>query len=93
MYNIRFFNVNEANESREEKIDLTQPHVILEKLDGSMIGPIIVNGKVRMTTKKGYSPGIANSHFFFVSIFSRTKCRKVCNCKARIWNRLSHILP
>lgn len=39
----KFFNVNERDETLASKIDLSQPHVILEKLDGSMVTPIFVD--------------------------------------------------
>lgn len=35
----KFFNVNEKPETQLDKIDWSVPHVILEKLDGSMITP------------------------------------------------------
>jgi RNA ligase len=35
----KFFNLNERPESSSENIDFSQPHSILEKLDGSMIVP------------------------------------------------------
>lgn len=38
----KFFNVNEREETQDHVIDLSRPHVILEKLDGSMIAPFIV---------------------------------------------------
>jgi RNA ligase len=40
----KFFNVGEKPETHVNKINLSTPHVILEKLDGSMIRPIIVPG-------------------------------------------------
>ena len=49
----KFFNVNERDETLVKNIDFSQPHVILEKLDGSMITPIPVNGEVRWGTKMG----------------------------------------
>ena len=36
----KFFNVDEKSETSHNNIDLSKPHVILEKLDGSMITPI-----------------------------------------------------
>lgn len=36
----KFFNVGERDETQPHLIDLSQPHVILEKLDGSMITPV-----------------------------------------------------
>lgn len=49
----KFFNANEREETRIEKIDWAKPHRILEKLDGSMISPIPVHGAIRWTTKMG----------------------------------------
>lgn len=49
----KFFNVNERDETLMHNIDLSQPHVILEKLDGSMITPFYVDGKLRWGTKMG----------------------------------------
>lgn len=39
----KFFNVNERDETQFHAIDFSQPHVILEKLDGSMITPVILS--------------------------------------------------
>lgn len=49
----KFFNVNERDETRAERVDLSQPHVILEKLDGSMITPLVFNNEVHWATKMG----------------------------------------
>jgi RNA ligase len=49
----KFFNVNERDETRFEKIDLAPKHVLLEKLDGSMVHPFYVNGHIRWATKMG----------------------------------------
>ena len=49
----KFFNINERNETQFYEIDFTQPHVILEKLDGSMITPVVVNDAIRWGTKMG----------------------------------------
>jgi RNA ligase len=40
----KFFNVNERDETQFNSIDWNQPHVILEKLDGSMITPVVLGG-------------------------------------------------
>ena len=39
----KFFNVGEKEETQPHLIDFNQPHVILEKLDGSMITPVIMS--------------------------------------------------
>ena len=49
----KFFNVNERDETQQHLIDLRQPHVILEKLDGSMITPIPIEDHFRWGTKMG----------------------------------------
>lgn len=50
----KFFNVNEKTETQLHEIDFTRPHVILEKLDGSMITPIpMADWSLRWGTKMG----------------------------------------
>jgi len=49
----KFFNVGEREEVMLSKIDLDTEHVRLEKLDGSMIHPMLVNGVIRWCTKMG----------------------------------------
>lgn len=49
----KFFNVNEREETQEYVVDLSRPHTILEKLDGSMISPFTVNGEMIWGTKMG----------------------------------------
>jgi RNA ligase len=51
----KFFNANERDETQVENIDLSKPHVILEKLDGSMIRPIPTPDRkdFRLGTKAG----------------------------------------
>lgn len=49
----KFFNVNERDETQEKVINLSDPHVILEKLDGSMIAPFKVGRKIIWGTKMG----------------------------------------
>ena len=49
----KFFNVNERDETQFGVIDFTRPHVILEKLDGSMITPVVTDAGLRWGTKMG----------------------------------------
>jgi RNA ligase len=49
----KFFNVNEREETQMRLLDMSMPHVIMEKMDGSMIRPVLVNGIVRLATKMG----------------------------------------
>ena len=49
----KFFNINERDETQAHVVDMSQPHVIMEKMDGSMIRPILVDGYLRLATKMG----------------------------------------
>ena len=49
----KFFNVNERDETQSHVVDMTSEHVIMEKMDGSMIRPLLVDGYLRLGTKMG----------------------------------------
>jgi RNA ligase len=49
----KFFNAGERLETQIKSIDVSKPHIVLEKLDGSMITPIPVEGGIRWGTKMG----------------------------------------
>lgn len=49
----KWFNVNEREETQAHSVDMSQPHVVMEKMDGSMIRPILVDGYLRLATKMG----------------------------------------
>lgn len=49
----KFFNVNERVETEQNKLPLDTVKYIFEKLDGSMITPLVINGVVRWGTKMG----------------------------------------
>ena len=49
----KFFNVNERDETQQHLLDLSRPHKILEKLDGSMVRPIPFDFGYRSATKAG----------------------------------------
>jgi RNA ligase len=49
----KFFNVNEKEETQAHMLDLSRPHVVMDKLDGSMIRPVFEYGMVRLATKMG----------------------------------------
>lgn len=59
----KFFNVNERPETHANKIDMEAHHVILEKLDGSMIRPIPVPNSdgFRLGTKAGITDVAMNA--------------------------------
>lgn len=49
----KFFNVGEREETLPHNIDLSKPHKVLDKLDGSMITPVLINDKIQWHTKMG----------------------------------------
>lgn len=49
----KFFNLNEREETNNLNIDWGIPHVVLHKMDGSMISPIFLDGEIRWGTKMG----------------------------------------
>ena len=49
----KFKNVGEDANHLPDTFDLSKPHVILEKLDGSMLVPFLLNGEIRWGTKMG----------------------------------------
>jgi RNA ligase len=49
----KFFNINQHEETLSYNINISIPHIIMEKLDGSMIRPFMVNGNFYLGTKMG----------------------------------------
>jgi len=49
----KFMNIGQTPDTQPDKIDFNQPHVIMDKLDGSMIHPAIVDGEVVFMTRMG----------------------------------------
>lgn len=49
----KWFNVGEREETLPRNINWSQSHTIFEKLDGSMIRPVVVDGYIRWGTKMG----------------------------------------
>ena len=60
----KFFNVGEKEETQLNKINLYEPHVVLEKLDGSMIRPILTPEGFRLATKAGVTDVAMNAEVF-----------------------------
>jgi len=50
---VKFFNVGERDETQPHMIDMSLPHLIEEKRDGSMLHPMLVDGYIRWMTKMG----------------------------------------
>lgn len=49
----KFFNYGEKPHTQPSVIDFSKPHVVMEKLDGSMIHPAIINDDVCFMTRMG----------------------------------------
>lgn len=49
----KFMNIGQTPDTQPDKIDFSQPHGIMDKLDGSMIHPAIVDGEVVFMTRMG----------------------------------------
>lgn len=60
----KFFNVGERDETQLDNVDLTKPHIVLEKLDGSMIRPIPTKEGFRLATKAGITEVAMNAEVF-----------------------------
>lgn len=60
----KFFNVGEKEETQTNKVNLYEPHVVLEKLDGSMIRPIPTKEGFRLGTKAGVTDVAMNAEVF-----------------------------
>lgn len=60
----KFFNVSEKEETQLNKVNLYEPHVVLEKLDGSMIRPIPTKEGFRLATKAGITDVAMNAEVF-----------------------------
>lgn len=49
----KFFNLNERDETQLHMIDFSAEHIVLEKADGSMIRPLVINGELVWASKMG----------------------------------------
>lgn len=70
----KFFNIGEKQQGDE--IDWAQPHIITEKLDGSMIHPVVMGDKVLLMTRKGHTDVArqAEKHFLNRENYFRFFC-------------------
>lgn len=55
----KFFNIGEKEETLPENIDWNNIEYVSEKIDGSLVCPVIVNGKIFWKTKKSFYSNIA----------------------------------
>lgn len=51
----KFFNYGEKSETSFAQVDFSIPHHVFEKMDGSMIHPAMIDGRVRLMTRMGLS--------------------------------------
>jgi RNA ligase len=58
----KFFNFGEREDVMS--LDLSKPHTILEKLDGSMITPVYINDTIRWCTKMGVTDVASQAEAF-----------------------------
>lgn len=49
----KFFNLGERDETRPDKVDFAAAPLVLEKLDGSMVSPILLRDRLAWTTMLG----------------------------------------
>ena len=63
----KFFNVGEREETQSHAIDLSVGHTIMEKMDGSMIRPLLVDGYLRLGTKMGVTTVAMQAEEFLVT--------------------------
>ena len=74
----KFFNVSEKEETQLNKINLYEPHVVLEKLDGSMIRPIPTADGFRLATKAGITDISEQAEKFISNKPNYSKLIKYC---------------
>jgi RNA ligase len=60
----KFFNVGEREETLPNRIDLNESHIVMEKMDGSMIRPVIADGHLRLGTKMGITEVAMNAEIW-----------------------------
>jgi T4 RnlA family RNA ligase len=72
----KFFNVGERPDTQPGLLDFDQPHDIMEKLDGSMIHPAIVNGRLRFMTRMGCTDHAAKAERHLTTALER-ECRSI----------------
>jgi len=74
----KFFNIHELDETMPELIRVDRPHVLLEKIDGSLVAPFITEGKLRFGSKMGVTDVTFHMEEHF---FTKTKIPYVEFCE------------
>ncbi|MEM2159609.1 MAG: RNA ligase [Candidatus Nitrosotenuis sp.] len=62
----KFFNMNEREDTQEHLLDFSKVCRIMDKRDGSMIHPVLVDGAVVMKSKKSFDSDVATAATKFV---------------------------
>ncbi|MEM9097638.1 MAG: RNA ligase [Pseudomonadota bacterium] len=70
----KFFNIGEREDPKE--MDWTRPHVVLDKLDGSMIHPARINGELVFMTRAGVT-----DHARAALAFASERVLKLCDAE------------
>jgi RNA ligase len=63
----KFFNVGEREETDLSVIDLSVEHSVLDKLDGSMVFPVVLGGALRLHTKSGITDTAMRAEVFLAA--------------------------
>ena len=75
----KFFNVNEKDETQADIIDLSRKHVISEKIDGSMVHPVVMkSGNIRWATKMGITDVSMQAEVFIAEHPNYMEFARVC---------------
>ena len=78
----KFFNLNENESTQEGNIDWSSVTSVLDKMDGSMITPVLMDGVVTFKTKRAFTSDeaiYANEQFGYLSHqyqFSKFMCKQ-----------------
>jgi RNA ligase len=74
----KFFNINERDETKIDKVDWSKPYTIMEKRDGSMIHPMRIGNDIRWMTKMGITEVSAQAEKFIEKNTNYEKFAKWC---------------
>lgn len=74
----KFFNINERTETNINNVDWSKPYTIMEKRDGSMIHPILIDNKVCWMTKMGITEVSAQAEKFIEKNTNYVEFAKWC---------------
>lgn len=74
----KFFNLQEREETLLSNINFSTPHLILNKLDGSMITPLQIGKDIRLATKAGITEVAMNAEVFIASRSNYYDFMRVC---------------